>query len=92
MVLLVLVGAVFTTSPAALIARLTPPGLNAAFWVAVILCYYLLATLLPIDKLIGRLYPVFGVVLIVMVLGVGGGLSEVGFEYSHFTNHNRPHQ
>ena len=41
---------------------------------AVILLYYLLATLLPIDKLIGRIYPVFGIVLIVMVLGIGGGI------------------
>lgn len=87
-VLLVLVGAVFTTSPAALIARLTPPGLNAAFWVAVILCYYLLATLLPIDKLIGRLYPVFGVVLIVMVLGVGGGIIAGGFHIPELTLQN----
>ncbi len=54
-VLLVLVGAVFTTSPAALIARLTPSWMNTTFWVVVILVYYLLATLLPIDKLIGKL-------------------------------------
>ncbi|WP_418455779.1 carbon starvation protein A [Allofournierella sp.] len=73
-VLLVLVGTVFVTSPAALLAMLTPEALSAPFWVAVILLYYLLATLLPIDKLIGRIYPVFGIVLIVMVLGIGGGI------------------
>ena len=38
----------------------------------VILLYYVLATLLPIDKLIGKLYPVFGVILIVMALSVLG--------------------
>ena len=64
-ILLILVGAVFTTSPAALLARLTPDWANTLFWVAVILVYYFLATLLPIDKLIGKLYPIFGGVLIV---------------------------
>ena len=73
-VLLVLVGAVFTTSPAALIARLTPEWMNTTFWVVVILVYYLLATLLPIDKLIGKLYPVFGGVLVLMAVGIIGGL------------------
>ena len=78
-VLLVLVGAVFTTSPAALLARLTPGWMNATFWTAVILCYYLLATLLPIDKLIGKLYPVFGAVLVVMAVGIIGGLAVKGY-------------
>lgn len=84
-VLLVLVGAVFTTSPAALIARLTPESLNAGFWVAVILGYYLLATLLPIDKLIGRIYPLFGAVLIIMVLGIGGGIILEGYHIPELT-------
>lgn len=87
-VLLVLVGAVFVTSPAALIARLTPPALNTAFWVAVILLYYLLATLLPIDKLIGRIYPVFGVVLILMVVLIGGGVIAQGYHIPELTLQN----
>ena len=78
-VLLVLVGAVFTTSPAALIARLTPSWMNTTFWVVVILVYYLLATLLPIDKLIGKLYPIFGGVLIMMAVGIIGGLLAGGY-------------
>ena len=64
-VLLVLCGTVFVTSPAALLAKLTPAWMRGTFWTVVILAYYLLATLLPIDKLIGRLYPVFGALLIV---------------------------
>lgn len=87
-VLLVLVGAVFVTSPAALIARLTPESLNTAFWVAVILLYYLLATLLPIDKLIGRIYPVFGVVLILMVVLIGGGIIAQGYHIPELTLQN----
>ncbi len=68
--LLLLTGTVFVTSPAALLARLTPGHLDLTFWIVVILIYYVLATLLPIDKVIGRLYPVFGVVLIVMAAGI----------------------
>ena len=59
-VLLVLCGTVFVTSPAGLLDKLTPDWMNGTFWAIVILVYYLLATLLPIDKLIGKLYPVFG--------------------------------
>ena len=77
-VLLVLTGAVFVNSPAALIARLTPAALNETFWIIVILLYYVLATLLPIDKLIGRLYPIFGVILIVMAVSVLGGIALGG--------------
>ncbi len=84
-VLLVLLGAVFTTSPALLIARLTPEWMNAGFWVVVILIYYLLATLLPIDKLIGKLYPVFGVVLLMMAVGIIVGLMAGGYELPELT-------
>ena len=72
--LLLLTGTVFVTSPAALIARLTPDWMNVNFWVVVILVYYILATLLPIDKIIGRLYPVFGIVLITMAVGIFLGI------------------
>ena len=78
-VLLVLTGAVFVNSPAALIARLTPGFLNENLWIAVILLYYVLATLLPIDKLIGKLYPVFGIILIVMAVSILGGMIFGGY-------------
>ena len=78
-ILLVLLGAVFTTSPAALLANLTPAWANTLFWVAVILVYYFLATLLPIDKLIGKLYPIFGGVLILMAAGIMVGLCVGGY-------------
>ena len=80
-VLLVLCGTVFVTSPAALLARLTPGWMNGTFWAVVILAYYLLATLLPIDKLIGKLYPVFGVLLIVMAGAVLFGILFSGGVY-----------
>ena len=81
-VLLVLCGTVFVTSPAALLAKLTPDWMNGTFWAIVILAYYLLATLLPIDKLIGKLYPVFGVLLIVMACAVIGGIIFSGGEFT----------
>ena len=74
-VLLVLCGVVFVTSPAALLDKLVPLSwMNGTFWAIIILVYYLVATLLPIDKVIGKLYPVFGVLLITMALAVIGGV------------------
>ena len=78
-VLLILTGTVFVNSPAALLDRLTPAALNVNFWIIVILIYYVLATLLPIDKIIGRLYPVFGAVLIIMAAGIIGGIIAGGY-------------
>ena len=79
--LMVLVGAVFMSQPAELIASnidIEPLQLNAfssMTWevitvLAIILIYYILATLLPIDKIIGRLYPIFGLALLVMALSI----------------------
>ncbi len=81
-ILLVLCGTVFVTSPAGLLDKLTPDWMNSTFWAVVILAYYLLATLLPIDKLIGKLYPVFGVLLITMALAVIGGIVFSGGKYT----------
>lgn len=76
--LMILVGAVFTKSPAELLSRITPSWASTAFWIAVILAYYILATLLPIDKLIGKLYPIFGGMLILMAVGIVIGLCVGG--------------
>lgn len=81
-VLLVLCGTVFVTSPAGLLDALTPEWMNGTFWAIVILVYYLLATLLPIDKLIGKLYPAFGILLIVMAVTVIGGIIFSGGKYT----------
>ena len=84
-VLLVLTGTVFVNSPAALLARLTPDTLSTTFWIVVILVYYVLATLLPIDKIIGKLYPVFGAVLILMAVGILGGTIAGGYTIPEIT-------
>ncbi|MBG0777841.1 MAG: carbon starvation protein A [Desulfovibrionaceae bacterium] len=67
-ILLLLVGVVFVLGPAKLLDQLS--GLSTMAWVAIIFCYYFLATMLPIDKLIGRLYPLFGAVLLFMAVGL----------------------
>jgi carbon starvation protein CstA len=71
-VLLVLVGTVFMTGPAMLLAKLT--AMDFKIWLAIVLAYYFLATLLPIDALIARFYPLFGICLIVMAIGIMFGM------------------
>ena len=84
-VLLIMVGTVFAVGPAGLISLLM--GNNGAsglltsttFWLVLILIYYFIATFIPIDKIIGKLYPVFGICLIVMAVGVGIGIFTNGY-------------
>lgn len=70
LLLMILVGAVFVYNPADLLAMLTPDTLDRTFWIIVIFIYYMAATLLPVDKLIGKLYPIFGFALIFMAVGL----------------------
>ena len=70
LLLMVLVVAVFVLQPAQLIAGMTPTNLNVYFWVIVIFAYYLIATILPIDKVIGNVYPLFGAALMFMAIGI----------------------
>lgn len=84
-VVLVLVGTVFMTGPAQLLAKLTPNWMTVNVWLGIVLVYYFLATILPIDKIIGRLYPVFGAVLIIMAVGIIGGLFIEGYQIPELT-------
>ncbi len=67
--LLLAVGVSFVSGPSDLMASLT--GMNKEVWLYIIFAYYLLATLLPIDKIIGTIYPYMGAALLFMALGVG---------------------
>ncbi len=69
-VLMILVGAVFVAGPAGLLAKLTPEYLDATFWIFVVFIYYILATLLPVDKIIGKIYPLFAAALLFMAVGI----------------------
>ena len=79
-VLLVMVGTVFAVGPAGLIVTLFANGgvggilANKEFWLWVILAYYFIATFISIDKIIGKIYPLFGICLIIMALGVAFGI------------------
>ena len=70
LLLMILVGAGIVYNPADLLAMLTPDHLDRIFWICVIFIYYMAATLLPIDKLIGKLYPLFGIALLFMAIGI----------------------
>ncbi|WML41754.1 carbon starvation CstA family protein [Neobacillus sp. OS1-2] len=76
--LLLLVGTVFVTTPAALLNVLMDGKVALFVIIAAIFVYYILATLMPVDKIIGRLYPYFGALLLISALGVGIGLVVTG--------------
>jgi carbon starvation protein CstA len=84
-VLLVLVGAIFVIAPSALINNLLKENgfdLGQFAWITsvCIFIYYFVATMIPIDKIIGRLYPFFGALLLIMTFGVAGGLIVEGYD------------
>jgi carbon starvation protein CstA len=68
--LMILVGVVFVNTPATLLLNNFTPSWNPYIWVVIILAYYLIATLLPIDKLIGKIYPIFGILLLGMAVAI----------------------
>lgn len=77
LVLMILVGAVFATTPADILdGMIVDDGFlwSKYFWVVIIIVYYILATLLPIDKLIGKIYPLFGLALLIMAVGLAYGI------------------
>ncbi|SFV51406.1 Carbon starvation protein A [hydrothermal vent metagenome] len=71
-VLLLLVGVVFVMGPAAILHDLT--SVDTTILMGIIFIYYVIATLIPVDKIIGKIYPFFGAVLLFMAIGVGGSL------------------
>lgn len=87
-VLLMLVGVVFVLSPAGLLANLT--SIDLVYWIVAIFAYYILATIVPIDKIIGRFYPIFGALLVFMSVGLiiglivsGKGFYNTGMDFSN---------
>lgn len=77
-ILLLLVGVVFIMSPAQILKDIT--GINYEIWLGIIIVYYLCATVLPVDKVIGKIYPIFGLSLLIMAIGIGGGIIVKGME------------
>ena len=89
MVLLVLVAAVFVATPANLLSNMTS-GWGACgtvfFWSALVFFYYILATLLPVSALIGRIYPLFGLAMLIMAVGLAIGIFTHGGWMREFTD------
>jgi len=84
LVLLLLVGVVFVSAPASMITNLvnsqTDFALPMTAMVAIIFAYYVVATIVPVDKVIGRLYPFFGALLIFMSVGL---IAALAFSSEH---------
>jgi len=76
LLLLIFVGVAFVTGPAELLSSFTDGGMK--IWLYAIFAYYLIATLLPINKIIGKIYPVFGLALLIMALLIGGAIIIYG--------------
>ena len=96
-ILLIMVGTVFAVGPAGLLVTLLKNSgvtssllLNSAFWLAIILAYYFIATFISVDKIIGRIYPIFGICLLIMAAGVAIGTLTSGKPipeiWANFTN------
>lgn len=83
---MIMVTATFARSASDLLSDIT--GLPSMIWIALILLYFVISTVLPIHKVIGRIYPVFGVLLILMAVTVIGGLALGGYPFPTFTLEN----
>jgi carbon starvation protein CstA len=80
LLLLIMVGVAFVNGPADLLTSYT--GVDFKLWLFVIFAYYLVATLLPINQIIGKIYPFFGAALIFMALAVAGYMIINGLDGS----------
>jgi carbon starvation protein CstA len=93
-ILLIMVGTVFAVGPAGLIVKLIGGSAGILskswFWLALIIIYYFVATFVSVDKVIGKVYPIFGICLIIMAIGVCIGTLTSGKPmpeiFSHFAN------
>lgn len=93
LLLLVLVGTVFITTPASLLDIVLQGKVSITITLTVIFVYYILSTILPIDKIIGKIYPVLGALLLISAIGIGGmmiikgsPIPELTFENMHPDN------
>ncbi|WP_404451276.1 carbon starvation protein A [Virgibacillus necropolis] len=71
-ILMILVAAAFTAGPAQLMAEITPLSFMAC--ILIVFAYLVIAAVLPINKVIGKIYPIFGAILIFMAVSIGVGL------------------
>ncbi len=70
LILLIITVVSFVTAPAQLLTKNFTPGMSIYIWIAIIFGYYIMATMLPINTIIGKIYPIFGVLIIAMALAI----------------------
>ncbi|MBR2429826.1 MAG: carbon starvation protein A [Alistipes sp.] len=88
-ILMILVGAVFIVTPSQILTDKTDiPYLT---WVAIIIVYYFIATILPVDKVIGKIYPIFGAALIIMAVALFGVLLFGDYQIPELTSIRNEH-
>lgn len=88
-ILMVLVGGVFIVTPSKILASMTE--MPYLVWVGIIIVYYFVATVMPVDKIIGKIYPLFGAALIFMALAMFGVLLFGGYEMPELTSIGNMH-
>ena len=88
-ILMVLVGGVFIVTPSKILASMTE--MPYLMWVGIIIVYYFVATVMPVDKIIGKIYPLFGAALIFMALAMFGVLLFGGYEMPELTSIGNMH-
>ncbi|WP_139956726.1 carbon starvation CstA family protein [Flavicella sediminum] len=86
--LMIIVGAVFIMGPAKILESLTPESLSMSFWIFVVFVYYVFATMLPVDQIIGKIYPLFGFALLFMAAGLIIALFVKGYHVPELTFNN----
>ncbi len=88
-ILMLLVGGVFIVTPSNILTSMTDVPYLA--WVGIIIVYYFIATIMPVDKIIGKLYPIFGAALIFMALAMFGVIVFSDFEVPELTSLDNKH-
>ena len=88
-ILMVLVGGVFIVTPSEILASMT--NIPYLAWVAIIIVYYFVATIMPVDKIIGKIYPLFGAALILMALAMLGVVLFGGYDMPELTSVENMH-
>ncbi|MBE6202153.1 MAG: carbon starvation protein A [Rikenellaceae bacterium] len=88
-ILMVLVGAVFIVTPSQILTDKT--DIPYLVWVGIIIAYYFIATILPVDKVIGKIYPIFGAALIFMAVALFGVLLFGDYEIPELTSIRNEH-
>ena len=88
-ILMVLVGGVFIVTPSEILASMT--NIPYLAWVTIIIVYYFVATIMPVDKIIGKIYPLFGAALIIMALAMLGVVLFGGYDMPELTSLENMH-